>query len=112
MSKLSELRAQQQALEAQIAEARDQAVVEALGTIHAVMEEAGMSVDDLIAHLNPKLAKTNGRGAPKGSTVAPKYRDEAGNTWAGRGRKPVWLENAIAQGKTLADFAIGQTAVQ
>lgn len=39
-------------------------------------------------------------------TVAPKYRDEAGNTWAGRGARPRWLREALANGKTLQDFAV------
>lgn len=111
MSKLQELIAQREALAAQINEARDQAQVEALAQISAIMEDAHMTADELIAHLNPKLAaKLNGNGhasVPKGSTVVPKYRDPAtGQTWAGRGRKPTWMEAAIAQGKTAADFAI------
>jgi hypothetical protein len=37
-------------------------------------------------------------------TVA--YRDpESGQTWSGRGLKPKWLAEALAGGKTLADFA-------
>ncbi|MBL8326096.1 MAG: H-NS histone family protein [Rubrivivax sp.] len=38
--------------------------------------------------------------------VAPKYRDEHGNTWAGRGKRPVWLRDALAGGRKLEDFAI------
>jgi DNA-binding protein H-NS len=41
-----------------------------------------------------------------GRKVAPKYRDENGNTWAGRGKRPVWLRNALAGGRKLEDFAI------
>lgn len=44
----------------------------------------------------------------KGGTgkVAPKYRDENGNTWAGRGQRPIWLRNALATGRKIEDFAI------
>jgi DNA-binding protein H-NS len=42
----------------------------------------------------------------KASKVAPKYRDENGNTWAGRGKRPIWLRDALAAGKKLEDFAI------
>jgi len=38
--------------------------------------------------------------------VAPKYRDEHGNTWAGRGNRPRWLSEAIKSGRKLEDFAI------
>lgn len=37
-----------------------------------------------------------------------KYADEHGNTWSGKGRRPKWLIDALAAGKALADFAIGQ----
>ena len=38
--------------------------------------------------------------------VAPKYRDEQGNTWAGRGKRPVWLRDALAAGRKLEEFAV------
>ena len=49
-----------------------------------------------------KSAATKSRRGP----VAPKYRDEHGNTWAGRGNRPRWLTEAIKAGKKLEDFAI------
>lgn len=47
-----------------------------------------------------------GKRAHKESKVA--YRDpaEPKNVWAGRGRKPLWLEKALAEGKKLEDFAV------
>ena len=44
--------------------------------------------------------------ATKPNKVAPKYRDESGNTWAGRGMRPIWLRDALAAGRKLEDFAI------
>lgn len=46
------------------------------------------------------------KAAGKPSKVAPKFRDENGNTWAGRGKRPIWLRDALASGKKLEDFAI------
>ena len=37
---------------------------------------------------------------------APKYRDEAGNTWVGRGKRPDWLREALANGRALEEFLI------
>ena len=34
-----------------------------------------------------------------------KYRDEAGNTWSGRGKRPQWFKSALESGKTLEDLA-------
>lgn len=53
----------------------------------------------------PRAAKKAAAKKGKGS-VLPKYRDDAGHTWTGRGLKPVWLRDALATGKTLKDFEI------
>lgn len=50
------------------------------------------------------------KGKPKASkarvnTVA-RFRDEAGNTWVGRGPRPHWLREALASGKRLEDFVV------
>lgn len=34
------------------------------------------------------------------------YQDGNGNTWAGRGRRPTWLNEALEQGHTLEDFKV------
>jgi DNA-binding protein H-NS len=46
--------------------------------------------------------------AMKGRKVAVKFRDKAGNTWAGRGAQPVWLREQLKAGAKLEDFAVGQ----
>ena len=40
-----------------------------------------------------------GRSAGKRGKVAVKYRDNAGNTWTGRGRMPRWLVAATRGGR-------------
>lgn len=45
-------------------------------------------------------------GKAKKTTAAVKFRDEAGNTWVGRGKRPQWLRDALAGGKQLADFTV------
>ena len=54
----------------------------------------------------PKAAATGTRAGKKLGKVAPKYRDETGNTWTGRGNQPRWLRAAIAAGRKLEDFKI------
>lgn len=51
-------------------------------------------------------AKVKRGGARKAARGVAKYRDEAGNTWGGRGPRPAWLRNALAAGKQLSDFAV------
>jgi len=40
------------------------------------------------------------KAAAKPAAAAP-YRDESGKTWSGRGRRPGWINAALAAGKTL-----------
>jgi DNA-binding protein H-NS len=35
-----------------------------------------------------------------------RFRDEAGNNWTGRGKRPNWFKAAIAAGKKPEDFAV------
>jgi DNA-binding protein H-NS len=51
-----------------------------------------------------------GRSALKGRKVPPKYRGPSGETWAGRGARPLWLVAAIKGGKKLDDFLIDKSA--
>lgn len=61
-----------------------------------------------------KMAQQKESQSGKGSgNGAPMYRDAEGNTWAGRGRRPAWVNEALAQGKTLEDFrARGRESAQ
>jgi len=48
--------------------------------------------------------------ALRGRKVPPKYRSPSGDTWAGRGTRPLWLVAAIKGGKKLDDFLIDKSA--
>ncbi|MBA4177339.1 MAG: endonuclease [Leptothrix sp. (in: Bacteria)] len=84
-----------------------------VGRIRDAIEVYGLTAADL--GLAPKSA-TGGKAAPakkrgrKAKTAKPaavvKFRNEAGGTWGGRGKRPQWLRDALAGGKTLADFAV------
>lgn len=66
-------------------------------------ERAAAKVKGATPSRKATAAGTIGRVYPK---VKAKYKDEAGNTWSGRGSKPRWLSEAIAAGKNLEDFSI------
>jgi DNA-binding protein H-NS len=77
--------------------------------LEGIAAEAGFSLSDLLGNTSaaPRSTKGKSTGGDKRSTVAPKYRDPAtGTTWTGRGKKPKWVEAAIASGKKLEDLAI------
>jgi DNA-binding protein H-NS len=50
------------------------------------------------------------RSLLKGRKVPPKYRSPSGETWAGRGARPLWLVAAIKGGKKLDYFLIDKSA--
>jgi DNA-binding protein H-NS len=52
-----------------------------------------------------KTVKRRGAKAAKAAAVV-KFRNESGGVWGGRGKRPQWLRDALASGKTLADFAV------
>jgi DNA-binding protein H-NS len=56
---------------------------------------------------NKKKRSASARSSLKDRKFAPKYRDsETGQTWAGRGRRPRWIRDALDQGRKLNDFAV------
>ncbi len=71
---------------------------EAIRKIRSIADEVGLSLDELVSSQKGKAK----------SKAQVKYRDPNNpeNTWAGRGRKPRWLEQALEQGKKLEDFAV------
>ena len=102
MSTLQELLDQKNALDRKITELRTAERQEAIAKVRALMAEHGLTATDLQGNSSTKTAKA-------GSTkkVAAKYRDpNTGSSWTGRGLKPRWLTTALADGKTLADFAV------
>ncbi len=46
---------------------------------------------------------------PKVRLATARYRDESGNTWTGRGKRPAWVVAALSSGKTLEELLISAT---
>ena len=76
------------------------------------IEHYGLKPRDLFgqkAASAPKRRKVKSGGKKAGArkTVsAIKFRDDAGNAWTGRGRRPNWYLKAIAGGKTPDDLKV------
>jgi DNA-binding protein H-NS len=45
-----------------------------------------------------------GNGAPPPSK--PKYRGPNGEEWSGKGKRPGWIMQALAEGQSLEDFTV------
>ncbi len=76
-----------------------------IGRIKEAIDHYGLTEEDLGFGAATKGRR---RGAPKvakkGSAGSKsKFRDDAGHTWSGHGRRPRWYLEALANGKTEAD---------
>ena len=94
---LDELKALQKQVSKAIEGYKDRERLKALAELEAKAQEMGFSLSDLLG-----TKKTR-----KGSGI-PKYRhpDDAAVTWTGKGRRPAWVNEALAAGKTMEDLAI------
>ena len=87
MATLKEIQSQIESLQKQAEEARSNEISQAVTEIQRLMDDYGITVDDLNS-ARKKTAKKN----PKKTTRTAKYRDpETGQEWTGRGRMPNWL---------------------
>lgn len=111
MTTLADINSQIKRHDEQIAQLRVQAEQlrnqERSGVIEEIRKkiaEYGITASDL------KLTgRASGRRAASVTSTrgAAKYRGPTGETWSGgRGRKPRWVTEALAAGKSLSDFEI------
>jgi DNA-binding protein H-NS len=95
VQKINELQKQAEEIKA-----REQAAV--IADIREKIDQYGLTADDLGFGSKPAA----GKKAAASRKVPVRYRDSAGNTWTGRGKRPGWLTQALASGKSIDDFLI------
>jgi DNA-binding protein H-NS len=72
-----------------------------------VLSQKATELEEQLSKLGREGSGRRGRGSTmKGRKVPVKYRDKEGNTWAGRGARPVWLRVKLKAGAKLEDFAV------
>ena len=100
-----QLQKQIEALKAKAEQARRGELKEVVAKIKVAIEAYGISPQDLfgsgVAGASKKPAGVKAKAA------AAKYSDGKGNTWVGRGKRPRWLQQALAAGSKLEDFLGG-----
>jgi DNA-binding protein H-NS len=100
LSKLSleELQTLAQDIETEVVNRREAERERVLAQMRELAGSLGMSLEDVLRQERGK----------SGGTVAPKYRhpDNPELTWTGRGKRPAWVNEALASGKSLEDLAI------
>lgn len=55
----------------------------------------GLAIEDIVGTSKKKERKP-----------VVKYRDDDGNSWSGRGKRPAWLTEKLDEGHTLEEFLI------
>ena len=50
-------------------------------------------------------AKKKAKAANAKAPAVVRYKDDKGNTWVGRGKRPQWLRDALAAGRKIEEFA-------
>ncbi len=86
MPSYKELLAHREALDQKIAEARQSELSEAISRVRGMIQEFGLTQEDVFAKPGRKTSAT------AGTKVAARYRDPAtGSTWTGRGKPPKWI---------------------
>ncbi len=113
---LTELRRLQSKVESEIRRRSDSARRDLLKKMQKMAADEGLSLSDVIAGAAtekktaaPKAPRRAAKaGAKKTGRVPAKYRhpEDPSMTWSGRGRKPLWVESWLAEGKPLDGLAI------
>lgn len=112
MTSLADINSQIQKHDEQIAQLRKQAEELRSKERGAVIEEVRQKIAEYgLSAADLKLSVRGGSGKRSGTAAAPKavgkYRGPNGESWSGgRGRKPRWVTEALASGKSLSDFEI------
>lgn len=94
---LGELKKLEREVAKAIATFEERQKAEARAEAEAVARKFGFALTDLLEG-----------GAKKKTAPEAKYQhpENPAVTWSGRGRKPGWISEGLAAGKTLEDFAI------
>lgn len=82
-------------------------VKETIATYGLTAKDLGLSATGAAAR-GTKSASAPGKAKGPRSAGAAKFADGQGNTWIGRGKRPQWLRDALAQGKSLDDFLVAK----
>ncbi|WP_313137105.1 H-NS histone family protein [Paracoccus jeotgali] len=95
VKELTELRKK---IDRAIAGYEDRKRKEAVAAAEAAAREHGFSLNEL----------TSAKPGRSTTVSVPKYANpqDRSQTWTGRGRRPNWVQQALAEGKNLEDLAI------
>lgn len=74
---------------------------EALSALEQAAKEHGFKLSELVADQKPSKGKRSFEAGAESTYVNP---DNPNETWSGRGRRPRWVNDALAAGRTPEDL--------
>jgi DNA-binding protein H-NS len=100
---LEELQTLARDIELEIVSRREQDRERVLTQMRELAESIGMSLEEL-------LRQERGRAPRPAAAASAKYRhpENAALTWAGRGKRPQWINEWLAAGRTLDELGAGE----
>jgi DNA-binding protein H-NS len=104
---LAQIEKQIATLKRQADDIRQQEVAGVIARIKEAIAHYSLTAADLGLSLNAKPGrkpKAASKAHKAKSAGVVKYRDDAGHTWSGHGRRPQWFLDALASGKAEADL--------
>jgi DNA-binding protein H-NS len=108
LSKLSieELETLVKDAQAEITARREAERERVFGQMRELAASLGLTLEDVVRQQRAKGGVVKGGAAA--SSVAAKYRhpSDPNLTWSGRGKRPAWIAEALASGKSLEDLAV------
>lgn len=115
---LTELRRLQSKVETEIRRRNDSARRELLKKMQKMAAEEGLSLSDILGSTpanGEKRSETKRKPKAAGRKTEPKtvkYRhpEIAGIGWSGRGRKPQWINDWLAQDKAIEELEVSAQA--
>lgn len=103
MSQYKAILDQIEQLKRQAEDVRREEMAGAIAEIRRLMGEFGITMADL-DDTRPSRTRTRARADSVGQA---RYRDPAsGKTWTGRGRRPAWVVDLEAQGRSVEEYRI------
>jgi len=103
---LTQIQKEIAALQRQAEALKKREVKEVIERIREAIAFYGLSAADLGLGATGRKRRAVGTKKKQTRTVGKvKYRDDAGHSWSGHGRRPQWFLDAIAGGKTPEDLA-------
>jgi DNA-binding protein H-NS len=102
-----QIQKQIETLQRQAEKLRAQEVDGVIARIKVAITHYGLTAEQLGFGTTAKGAKTRMNAGTAPANRSAKYSDGQGNSWSGMGKRPYWLRDALAAGRTLDEFATG-----